>query len=110
MQQLEAELSIKIPIPEEMILINKTRLKELEENEFAGKIFTMKDFAERSNRSSKWLKDNILNNPKLINKLNIENGGFVYYPKSQSDRWLFNAKGLIKFIDEELGKYLGGYK
>lgn len=108
MQQLEAELSIKIPIPEDMILVNKTRLKELEENEFAGKIFTMKDFAERSNRSSKWLKDNILNNPNLIKKLNIDNGGFVYYPHSQSDRWLFNAKGLIKFIDEELGKYLGG--
>lgn len=108
MQHLEAELSIKIPIPEEMILINKTRLKELEDNEFAGKIFTMKDFAERSNRSSKWLKDNILNNPQLVKKLNIENGGFVYYPNSQSDRWLFNAKGLIKFIDEELGKYLGG--
>ena len=110
MQQLEAEILIKIPIPEEMILINKTRLKELEENEFAGKIYTMDDFVVRSNRSSKWLKDNILNNPKLIKKLNIENGGFVYYPYSQSDRWLFNAKGLIKFIDEELGKYLGGAK
>nr|WP_216682519.1 DUF771 domain-containing protein [Enterococcus innesii] len=110
MQQLEAEILVKIPVPEEMVLVNKIRLKELEENEFAGKIFTMKDFAERSNRSSKWLKDNILNNPQLVKKLNIENGGFVYYPHSQSDRWLFNAKGLIKFIDEELGKYLGGKK
>ncbi|MGJ0738949.1 DUF771 domain-containing protein [Enterococcus casseliflavus] len=110
MQQLEAEILIKIPVPEEMVLVEKIRLKELEENEFAGKIFTMKDFADRSNRSSKWLKDNILYHPKLVNKLNIENGGFVYYPQSQSDRWLFNAKGLIKFIDEELGKYLGGIK
>lgn len=106
MQQLEANITIQIP--ENLVLVEKTRLKELEEKEFSGQVFAMKDFVNRSNRSAKWLKDNILNNPRLIKKLNIENGGFVYYPYSQSDRWLFKAKGLIDFIDNELWKYLGG--
>ncbi|MCC9085020.1 DUF771 domain-containing protein [Enterococcus faecium] len=39
-----------------------------------------------------------------------ENGGFVYYPASQSDRWLFKATGMIEFIENELWKYLGGAK
>lgn len=49
-------------------------------------------------------------NPYLINKLNIEKGGWVYYPASQSDRWLFKASGMINFIENDLGKHLGGIK
>lgn len=106
--EIEARISLVIPIPENMILIEKTRLRELEENEFSGRVFTMKDFVERAKRSSTWLKDNILNNPKLIKTLDVENGGWVYYPYSQSDRWLFKPSGMIHFIDNELWKYLGG--
>ncbi len=32
----------------------------------------MKDFVSRTNRSAKWLKDNILNNSNLIKKLDVE--------------------------------------
>ncbi|MGF2942416.1 DUF771 domain-containing protein [Enterococcus xiangfangensis] len=107
-QQIEAKVTIEIP--DNLVLIEKVRLRELEEKEFAGQTFTMKDFVSRSNRSSVWLRNKILNNPKLIKKLDVENGGWVYYPYSQSDRWLFKSKGLIEFIDNDLWKFLGGSK
>lgn len=105
-QQIEAKVTIDIP--DNLVLVEKVRLKELEAKEYAGQTFTMKDFSARANRSSTWLKNNILNNPSLIKKLDVENGGWVYYPYSQSDRWLFKSHGLIEFIDNDLWKYLGG--
>lgn len=107
-QQIEALITIQIP--SEMVLVEKAKFEELKANDLRGKMFTMKDFVTRANRSAKWLKDNILNNPNLIKKLDVENGGFVYYPVSQSDRWLFKATGMIEFIENELWKYLGGAK
>lgn len=108
MQIIETEMVVKIPVPEDMVLVSKVRLAELEKNDFVGKILTMKDFVERSGRSASWIKANILNNPKLIKQLDIENGGFVYYPRNKSDRWLFKASGLIDFIENDLGMYLKG--
>lgn len=108
MQIIETEMKVKIPIPEDMVLISKIRLAELEKNDYVGKILTMKDFVERSGRSASWIKANILNNPKLTKQLDIENGGFVYFPSSKSDRWLFKASGLVDFIENDLGMYLKG--
>ncbi len=108
MQVIETEMTVKIPIPEDMVLISKIRLAELEKNDYVGKILTMKDFVERSGRSASWIKANILKNPKLTKQLDIENGGFVYFPSSKSDRWLFKASGLVDFIENDLGMYLKG--
>lgn len=108
MQQIEALITVQIP--DDFVMVEKTRLREIEDNIVTGKLFTMKDFCERTNRSAAWLKKNILMNPYLINKLNIEKGGWVYYPASQSDRWLFKASGMINFIENDLGKHLGGIK
>lgn len=105
-QQLETIVTIKIP--DELVLVEKARLIELEEKEYRGQFLTMKDFVARAGRCSSWIKENILMNPRLIKKLDIENGGFVYYKKSQSDRWLFKASGLVDFIENELGDYLKG--
>lgn len=96
----------EIIIPDDMVIISKAEVLELEKNHFKGKYLTMKDFISRTNRSSAWIKGEILNNPTLIKKINIENGGFVHYPNTQSDRWLFRASGPIDFIEYEFHNYL----
>lgn len=106
MQQIEANITIQIP--SELVLVEKAELVKLKKEQHIGKMLTMKDFCERTNRSTAWLRKNILLNPALIKRLDIENGGWVYYPASQSDKWMFKATGMINFIENELGKYLKG--
>lgn len=93
-QSLNVELSI--PIPADKVLISKVELEELKEQSLSGVYWSMKDLEKRVNKSDKWIKENILYQPKFKKELE----SFVYYPKSQGQTWSFQASKMAKFLDD----------
>lgn len=99
-QQLNVEISI--PIPSDKILISKVELEELKQQSLSGVYWNMKDLEERMNKSDRWIKDNVLYNPKL--KPTLEQ--FVYYPMP-GQSWSFQAKEMAEFLDRNFNRIFG---
>ena len=97
MQQLN--VNVNIPIPIDMILVSKVELEELKEESLKGVFWSMKDLEKRTGRQATWIKENILYKLKFKTQLDVKNGGFVYYPKSQGDKWAFQASKMAEFLD-----------
>lgn len=108
MQQLNVNLSI--PIPSDHVLISKVELENLQKQELAGVYWNMKDLETRTNKKQDWLKDNVLLVPRFKEKLDSENGGFVYYPKRSGEKWSFQATKMTQFLDENFYLIFGGGK
>lgn len=106
MQQLTVNLSI--PIPDDSVLISKVELEELKQEQLSGVYWNMKDLQKRINKSDRWIKDNILYQPRFKRVLDSENGGFVYYPKNQGQTWSFQANQMAQFLDKNFNKIFGG--
>lgn len=106
MQQLNVNLSI--PIPSDHVLIAKVELEDLRKQELSGVYWTMKDLESRTNKKQEWLKDNILFPSRFKAKLDVRNGGFVYYPKKSGEKWSFLASEMAKFLDENFYLIFGG--
>ncbi|MCT1575658.1 DUF771 domain-containing protein [Oceanobacillus kimchii] len=102
MQQLS--VSIDIPIPNDQVIISKVELQELKEQSLSGVYWNMKDLEKRIHKSSPWIKENILYKPNFKRLLDIDNGGFVHYPKSQGQTWSFQASKMSKFLDDNFHK------
>lgn len=102
MQQLSVNLTI--PIPPESVLINRVELEELKKASLAGVYWSMKDLEQRINKKSGWIKESILYQPRFRKILDIENGGFVYYPKSQGQSWSFQAVQMAEFLDKHFNQ------
>ncbi len=98
MQQLS--VNVTVPIPDNMVLVNKVEYIELKQKELSGMYWTMKDLEKRINKSDKWIKDNILYPSRFKRVLDCENGGFVFYPKSQGQTWSFQALKMAEFLDK----------
>jgi phage pi2 protein 07 len=60
----------------------------------------MKDLEKRINRKNEWIKENILYPTKFRKILDVENGGFVFYPKSKGQNWSFHASKMADFLDK----------
>ncbi|PAD23512.1 hypothetical protein CHH62_21810 [Niallia circulans] len=97
-QQLSVNLTI--PIPSDSVLISKIELEELQNSQLQGVYWSMKDLEKRINRKHEWIKDNILYPPKFRKILDVNNGGFVFYPKSKGQTWSFQATKMARFLDE----------
>ncbi|RVT56449.1 DUF771 domain-containing protein [Niallia taxi] len=102
MQKLQ--VSITIPVPEDMILINKVEFEEMKADELKGVYWTMKDLEKRTTRKSEWIKENILYPSKFRKMLDADNGGFVFYPKSKGQTWVFQASKMSEFLDKQFTK------
>lgn len=102
MQQLNVNLSI--PVPEDYVLIKKVELQELKNESLLGVYWSMKDLTKRINKSDRWIKDNILYQPRFKKRLDMKNGGFVYYPESQGQTWSFQANKMADFLDKHFGE------
>ena len=105
MQLLNVNLSI--PIPEDSILIKKVELEELKNQSLSGVYWNMKDLQKRVNKSDKWIKEKILYPSRFRKILDIENGGFVYYPQSQGQTWSFKANEMSRFLDKYFNQIFG---
>lgn len=105
MQQLEVSLSI--PIPEDMVLIKKVKLKELEQAVLLGVYWNMKDLEARTNKKSEWIKEHILYPTKFKKVLDVDQGGFVYYPKVRGQNWAFQATKMTEFLEKNFNRIFG---
>lgn len=90
-----------------MVLITKIEYEELRQNELARVYWDMKELESRINKSSTWIKENILYPQRFKMILDVKNRGFVYYPESQGQHWAFQAAKMAKFLHENFGKIFG---
>lgn len=98
MQQLQ--VSLTIPVPDGMVLIQKIELDEFMANELKGVYWNMKDLERKTTRKSEWIKENILFPSRFRKILDAEKGGFVYYPKSKGQTWVFQASKMSDFLEK----------
>jgi phage pi2 protein 07 len=69
--------------------------------------WTMKDLEQATGYSDDWLKDKILLRPHYKKILDIENGGFVYYPEKRGEKWLFIAYRMEEFLERHFVQIFG---
>jgi phage pi2 protein 07 len=105
MQKLKAEIVVEIP--NDMILVTKVEYKELKQKELSGVYWNMKDLEKRINKKSEWIKENVLYPTRFRKTLDVETGGFVFYPKSKGQTWAFQAIKMAKFLDGNFHKIYG---
>lgn len=105
--QQQLQVNLTVPVPDGYVLINKVELEELQRQELSGVYWTMKNLEERVNKKQDWIKENILYPSKFRKILDSENGGFVYYPKSVGEKWMFHACQMTKFLDNNFNKIFG---
>lgn len=98
MQQLSVTLTI--PIPADSVLISKVELEEPKNAQLVGIYWSMKDLENRINRKNEWVKENILYPAKFKKILDVESGGFVFYPKSKGQTWSFQASKMAEFLEK----------
>ncbi|AYV72093.1 DUF771 domain-containing protein [Bacillus circulans] len=98
MQQLSVNLTI--PIPSDSVLITKIELEELKQQQITGVYWSMKDLEARINRKHEWIKENILYPSKFRKLLDVEYGGFVFYPKTKGQTWSFQATKMAEFLEK----------
>ncbi|RYL97466.1 DUF771 domain-containing protein [Sporolactobacillus sp. THM7-7] len=97
-QQLSVHLII--PIPSDSVVISRTELQALKKQQLKGVYWSMKDLEKHVNRKSEWIKANILYPSEFRSVLDVENGGFVFYPCVKGQTWSFQASKMAEFLDE----------
>ncbi|MED1094679.1 DUF771 domain-containing protein [Bacillus capparidis] len=100
----ELNVNLTIPVPEDSVIISKVELLELKQQELAGVYWNMKDLEHRIRRKSEWIKENILYPSKFRKMLDIENGGFVFYPNAKGQAWSFQANKMAAFLDKHFSE------
>ncbi len=100
LQQQSLSVNLTILIPSDSVIISKVELQELKQQQLSGVYWTMKDLELRINRKHEWIKDNILYPPRFKKILDVDNGGFVFYPKSKGQTWSFHALKMAEFLDK----------
>lgn len=97
--QQHLSVNLTIPIPSDSVIISKIELQELKQQQLKGVYWTMKDLEMRINRKHEWIKENILYPSKFRKVLDVDQGGFVFYPKSKGQTWSFHALKMAEFLD-----------
>lgn len=69
--------------------------------------WTMKDLEQATGYSDDWLKENILLRPYYKKMLDLENGGFVYYPEKRGEKWMFIASRMQEFLEKHFIQIFG---
>lgn len=98
--QQQLSVNLTIPIPSDLVLISKVELQDLKQQQLKGVYWTMKDIEKRINRKHEWIKENILYPSRFRKILDVEHGGFVYYPQTKGQAWLFHAIQMAEFLDK----------
>lgn len=102
MQKLDIDLSI--PIPKDKVLISKVELNDLREESLIGTFWSMKDLEKRTGKKHEWIKENILYPSHFRKELDVNNGGFVYYPEKSGQSWSFHARKMAIFLENNFSK------
>ncbi|GEL07117.1 DUF771 domain-containing protein [Salisediminibacterium halotolerans] len=93
-------VNMTIPIPEDSVMITKAEYDDLKSQDLLGVYWSMKDLETQINKKNEWIKQHILYKEKFRSILDVEHGGFVYYPTKSGQTWSFHAKKMAAFLDE----------
>lgn len=97
-------LDITVSIPNDYVLIKRTDWEEAVNQKLTGKQWTMKELENHTNRSNKWLKENVLY--PYRDELDIAQGGFVKYPSVTGQPWRFSALDMANWLEENKSRIL----
>ncbi|WP_085521370.1 DUF771 domain-containing protein [Tuberibacillus sp. Marseille-P3662] len=70
--------------------------------------WSMQDLKQQTGRGEDWLKENILLRPSYKKILDIDRGGFVYYPDRKGDPWCFIASRMSEFLEQHFAEIFMG--
>lgn len=98
------KLDIQIAIPEDYVLIRKVEWEKMLSEQLSGKHWTMKDLEQHTQRSSIWLKENVLYPHRQ--ELDIKEGGFVRFPDGPGSPWKFGTVKMMNWLEENLERVL----
>lgn len=62
--------------------------------------WNMQDLEKVTGYSDDWLKENILLQPRYKKILDLDNGGFVYYPEKRGEKWMFVSSRMQEFLEK----------
>lgn len=105
-QHLHVDLIVQVP--NDHVLITKVEYEQLQQEKLEGKYWTMADLEKQVKKDWRWIKTNILYPTRFKQILDIENGGFVYYPEGRGKNWSFLASKMAKFLDDNFHLIHGG--
>jgi phage pi2 protein 07 len=69
--------------------------------------WTMRDLEQATGYSDDWLKEKVLLRPCYKKILDLETGGFVYYPERRGEKWLFIASRMEEFLEKHFVQIFG---
>lgn len=105
--QQKISVRLLIPIPESQVIIEKLEFEALKRANLLGVYWSMVDLENRMGRKKDWIKQNLLYNPRFKSTLDINYGGFVYYPQKKGEPWSMHALQMAKFLDENFNDIFG---
>src|SRR5699024_1948822 len=91
------KIDINVIISADYTLVKKYEDEGMQKKSTKAEWGKMKDLEEKLKKRRDWILEKILYNPKFKDKLNSEKGGFVYYPKSRGENWVFKANDMSDF-------------
>lgn len=99
---------LTVSLPETHLIISKERYLTLEKEALQGHYMALSDVLDMLSVSRPWLLENILYQPSIRSKIDIEynKDGFVKYPKNQGGKYLFLASKTKAFFEQNFSELL----
>lgn len=99
-QEMQLPNGIKLQFPEDVILISKATLRDLEDQALMGKMWSIKDVQEKLGVNRQWILDNILANPRYSNEIErLKQEGIVQKGPAKNSPWHFKAREFCEWLD-----------
>lgn len=100
--------NIAIPVPEDLVVVNKDDYLALLAKSEVGKWWVIDDVLELLNISRSTLINDILLNPRYKKEIDIEENkdGFVLYPRGKGSPYRFLASKTRKYFEENFSSIL----
>ncbi|WP_449463197.1 DUF771 domain-containing protein [Streptococcus suis] len=100
--------NVSIPVPENLVVIDKEEYLQLLAKSEEGKWWLVDDVLELLNISRSTLINEILLNPRFKSQMDIEqnNEGFVLYPRGKGSPYRFLASRTRKYFEENFASIL----
>ena len=102
--KLEQTLNVQINIPSDYVVISKSEYTKLLDERLEGRWWNMNDIRQRVSCSTVAFTERILDQPKFKKIIDIDNGGFVRYPKKSGERFMFLASETVKFMESNFAE------
>jgi phage pi2 protein 07 len=94
------DLQLSISLPENLVVIERVEYEKFLNQDLKGQWWSMKDLEERTNKKIEWLKENVLYVKRFKEVLDVNQGGFVYYPQGRGQCWSFQATRMSEFLEK----------